>query len=126
MNLKNWGKFWDFSFNIFLCKYLFWINISYFSIHQPKKGINSGKKEKRKKISNFFFQFFLWSKWPYYEDFMVKISIDIKMCNLWPYKNYYYKSKYPIVLLQESCEILQFKSGHPVFQKNVGNLLLCI
>ena len=36
------------------------------------------------------------------------------MCNLWPYKNYYDKSKYPIVLLQGSCEILQFKSGHPV------------
>ena len=70
--------------------------------------------KRKKKLSNFF-QFFLWSKWPYYEDFMVKISIDIKMCNLWPYKNYYYKSKYPIVLLQESCEILQFKSGHLVW-----------
>ena len=36
------------------------------------------------------------------------------MCNLFPYKNHHYRSKYPIVLLQERCEILQFKSGHPV------------
>ena len=37
------------------------------------------------------------------------------MCNLFPYKNHHYRSKYPIVLLQERCEILQFKSGHPVY-----------
>ena len=36
------------------------------------------------------------------------------MCNLCPYKNHCCRSKYPKVLLQESCEILQFKSGHPV------------
>ena len=27
------------------------------------------------------------------------------MCNLFPYKNHHYRSKYPIVLLQERCEI---------------------
>ena len=36
------------------------------------------------------------------------------MGNLWPYKNHHYRSKYLIVLLQEHCEKIQFKSGHPV------------
>ena len=47
------------------------------------------------------------------------------MCNLFPYKNHHYRSKYPIVLLQERCEILQFKSGHPVCSyKNRGAKIL--
>ena len=37
------------------------------------------------------------------------------MGNLWPYKNHHYRSKYPIVSLQECFRILQFKSGHPVY-----------
>ena len=37
------------------------------------------------------------------------------MGNLWPYKNHHYRSKYLIVLLQEHCEKIQFKSGHPVY-----------
>ena len=40
-------------------------------------------------------------------------TVDIKMANLWPYKN---QSKYPIVLLHEHCEIAQFKFGHPVVE----------
>ena len=36
------------------------------------------------------------------------------MGNLWSYKNYHFKQKFPIVLLQERCEIVQFKFGHPV------------
>ena len=36
------------------------------------------------------------------------------MGNLWPYKNHHYRPKYLIVLLQEHCEKIQFKSGHPV------------
>ena len=40
--------------------------------------------------------------------------MDIKMGDLWAYKNHHYRSNYHIVLLQESCEIIQFKSGHPV------------
>ena len=44
----------------------------------------------------------------------LKVSIDIKIGNLWSYKNHHYMSKYLIVLLQERCEKIQFKSGHPV------------
>ena len=40
--------------------------------------------------------------------------MDIKMGDLWPYKNHHFKPKFPIVLLQERCEIVQFKFGHPV------------
>ena len=39
------------------------------------------------------------------------------MCNLWPYKNHHYRPNYPIVLLQEHCEKVQFKSRHPVCQE---------
>ena len=45
------------------------------------------------------------------------------MGNLWPYKNHQYRSKYPIVLLQEHCEKIQFKYGHPVqVYKNIHTL----
>ena len=40
----------------------------------------------------------------------------MKMCNFWPYKNHHYRSKYPIVLFQERCEKVQFKSGHLVIK----------
>ena len=43
-----------------------------------------------------------------------KLSLDIKMGNLWQYKNHHFKWKYYLVLLQERSEIIQFKSGHPV------------
>ena len=36
------------------------------------------------------------------------------MANIWHYKNHHYRSKYPIVSLQERFEIAQFMSGHPV------------
>ena len=36
------------------------------------------------------------------------------MAILWQCKNHHYRSKYPIVSLQECFRILQFKSGHPV------------
>ena len=53
--------------------------------------------------------------------FKLKVSLDIKNCNLCSYKNHYYRSKYPIVLLQEHCEIVQFKTGHPVHhQYSIG------
>ena len=44
------------------------------------------------------------------------------MGNLWPYKNHHFRSKYHLVLLQESCEIIQFKSGHPVLGKRNSNI----
>ena len=40
--------------------------------------------------------------------FMLKLSLDIKKANLWLCKTD------TIVLLQEHCEKIQFKSGHPV------------
>ena len=36
------------------------------------------------------------------------------MANLWLYKNHHFRSKYPIVLLQQHYEMAQFKFGHPV------------
>ena len=39
---------------------------------------------------------------------MLKLSLDIKKANLWLCKTD------TIVLLQEHCEKIQFKSGHPV------------
>ena len=44
------------------------------------------------------------------------------MGNLWPYKNHHYRSKCLIVLLQEHCEKIQFKSGHPVCMYIVNEL----
>ena len=48
------------------------------------------------------------------------------MGNLWPYKNHHFRSKYHLVLLQESCEIIQFKSGHPVCQHGWFSICFCI
>ena len=84
MNWKNWEKFWDFYFNSFFFKSLFWTNISYFSMNQPKKWIIGGKNEKN--YSNL--------KNPWNMKILGKIRIDIKMGNHWPYKNHHYRSKY--------------------------------
>ena len=43
------------------------------------------------------------------------------MAILWQCKNHHYRSKYPIVSLQECFRILQFKSGHPVLNHLLGN-----
>ena len=48
------------------------------------------------------------------------------MGNLWPYKNHHYRSKYLIVLLQEHCEKIQFKSGHPVAKLYAISKLICV
>ena len=113
---KSW-KFWDFHFNFFFCISLFWTNISYFSINQPKKWIYWGENEKNYSIFSPLFSLIqMTSIWK----FLIKIRIDIKIGNLWPYKNHHSRSKYPIVLLQECCEKIQFKSGHPVY------ILICL
>ena len=46
------------------------------------------------------------------------------MGNIWLYKNHHhhFKPKSPIVLLQERCEIVQFKFGHPDFQVNIQGI----
>ena len=64
---KKLGKFLRFFSNFLLCKSLFWINISYFSINQPKQWIYWG--EKWKKYVQFFPIFPPVSKWPKYEKF---------------------------------------------------------
>ena len=43
-----------------------------------------------------------------------KISIDIKVADLLPYKNHHNKSKYPTVMSHEHFQKVQFKSGHHV------------
>ena len=69
---------------------------------------------KMKKIIQFFFPLFSLIQMTSIWKFLIKIRIDIKIGNLWPYKNPHSRSKYPIVLLQECCEKIQFKSGYPV------------
>ena len=70
--------------------------------------------EKIEKKYQFIFPFFPQAKWTQYENFKVKITIDIKMAILWQCKNHHNRTKYSIVSLQECFRILQFKSGHPV------------
>ena len=71
--------------------------------------------EKIEKKYQFIFPFFPQAKWTQYENFKVKITIDIKMAILWQCKNHHNRTKYSIVSLQECFRILQFKSGHPVY-----------
>ena len=70
--------------------------------------------EKIEKKYQFIFPFFPQAKWTQYENFKVKITIDIKMAILWQCKNHHNRTKYSIVSLQECFRILQFKSGQPV------------
>ena len=74
--------------------------------------------EKIEKKYQFIFPFFPQAKWTQYENFKVKITIDIKMAILWQCKNHHNRTKYSIVSLQECFRILQFKSGHPVIYRN--------
>ena len=46
------------------------------------------------------------------------------MANLSPFKKHHYGLKYPIVWLQERCEIALFKLGHPVYPISILVILL--
>ena len=95
---KNWIFFFIFLPN----KYIFWVDLRKNSLYLSKRGINRTKNWNRNpKIFPYFFD--------------SKLSLDIKMGNLWQYKNHHFKWKYYLVLLQERSEIIQFKSGHPVW-----------
>ena len=79
--------------------------------------------EKIEKKYQFIFPFFPQAKWTQYENFKVKITIDIKMAILWQCKNHHNRTKYSIVSLQECFRILQFKSGHPVSSDSIIYLI---
>ena len=80
----------------------------------PKEGFREKRIEI--KIPKFFPIFSI--QMPFeieiFKTFLIKSKHRYQNGQLVPYKNHHYRSKYPLVLLQERCEIVQFKFEHPV------------
>ena len=66
-------------------------------------------QKNRENFLNFHFKFYFCE------------SLDIEMANFGLIKTSL-RLKYPIVLLQERCEIAQFKFGHPVHTQGVRSI----
>ena len=79
---------------------MYWKNVTIYFIKQLYPGKN-------------WFQVFLLHKELNWIELELRI-LDIKMANLWPYKNHHFKTKYTTVLLQKHFEMALFKSDHPV------------